>query len=60
MQILLFTVFVTAVVFFLLGLGYGLSSLEEERSSTQRYRMPHKMRRRRKVKRQRVRCRSER
>jgi hypothetical protein len=39
--ILLFFVFVAAVVFFLLGLGYGLSSLvEEERSSTRRCRIP--------------------
>jgi len=36
-QMLLFFVFLTAIVFFLLGLGYGLSWIEEERSSTRRY-----------------------
>ena len=37
MSILMFIIFITAIVFFLLGLGYGLSWIEEERSSTRRY-----------------------
>jgi len=37
--ILMFIIFITAIVFFLLGLGYGLSWIEEERSSTRRYRI---------------------
>jgi hypothetical protein len=58
-QILLFFIFIAAVVFFLLGLGYGLSSLEEERSSPPRSRMPQEMKHRRKARRHRVRCRFE-
>jgi hypothetical protein len=52
-QILLFFIFVAAVVFFIVGLGYGLSSLEG-RSSLPRTRTPHEMQRRRKARRHRV------
>jgi hypothetical protein len=38
--VLLFFIFIAAVVLFLLGLGYGLSSFEKERSSTRRWRIP--------------------
>src|SRR5215212_7514307 len=58
-QILLFFIFIAAVVFFILGLGYGLSSLEEEQSSLPRWRMPREMQHRRKARRHRVRCRFE-
>ena len=40
MPILMFIIFITAIIFFLLGLGYGLSWIEGERSSTRRYRIP--------------------
>lgn len=58
MQILLFFIFVAAVVFFLVGLGFGLSSLEE-RSSIPRWRMPQEMQHRRKARGHRVRSRFE-
>jgi hypothetical protein len=51
--VLLSFIFVAAVVFFLLGLGYGLSSLEEERSNTRRYRIPRVACYRRKTRRRR-------
>jgi len=56
--ILSFFVFVVLVALGTLALGYGLS-LFEEQSSTRRCRIPHEMYRRRKVRRQRVRCRLE-
>jgi len=57
--ILMFIIFITAIVFFLLGLGYGLSWIEEERSSTRRYRVPREARYRKKTRRRRVRCKFE-
>jgi hypothetical protein len=56
-QILLFFIFVAAVVFFLVGLGFGLSWVEEERSSIPRRRMPQEMQPRRKARGHRVRSR---
>jgi hypothetical protein len=54
--ILLFFIFVVLVVLVTLALGYGLSSVEEQILS-RRCRMSHEMHRRRKLRRQRVRCR---
>jgi len=52
--VLLFFIFIAVVVFFLLGLGYGLYSLlEEERSSTRRCRILRVARYRRKTRRRR-------
>jgi hypothetical protein len=51
--VLLFFIFIAAVVFVLLGLGYGLSSLEKERSSTRRWRLPREACYRRKSRRRR-------
>jgi hypothetical protein len=52
--VLLFFIFIAAVVLFLLGLGYGLSLLlEEERSSTRRWRLPREACYRRKTRRRR-------
>jgi hypothetical protein len=56
--ILVFFVFVVLVVFGTLALGYGLS-LFEEQTVGRRYRMPYKTHPRRRVRRQRVRCRFE-
>jgi hypothetical protein len=58
-QILLFFIFVAAVVFVLVGLGFGLSLVEEERSSIPRRRMPQEMQPRRKARGHRVRSRFE-
>jgi hypothetical protein len=59
-QILLFFIFVAAVVLFLVGLGFGLSWVEEEeRSSIPRRRMPQEMQHRRKARGHRVRSRFE-
>jgi hypothetical protein len=54
--ILLFFTFVVLVVLVTLGLGYGLSSAEERRS-TRRCRMSREMHRRRNLRKQRVQCR---
>jgi hypothetical protein len=51
--VLLFFIFIAAVVTFLFGLGYGLSSLEEERSSTRRWRKSREACYRRKTRRRR-------
>ena len=60
MQILLFFIFVAAVVLFIVGLGFGLSWVEaEERSSIPRRRMPKEMQPTRKARGHRVRSRSE-
>ena len=53
MPILLLFIFIAAVVFFLLRLGYGLSSLEKERSSTRRCRISREAHFRRKTRRRR-------
>ncbi len=58
MQILSFFVFVVAVAVGTSAIGQGLS-LIGERTVSRRCRMPHEMLRRRKVHRQRVRCRFE-
>ncbi len=58
MQILLFFIFVALVGVGMLALGYGLS-LVEDRTVGRRCRMPHETYRRRKVRRQKVRCRFE-
>ena len=58
MLILLFFIFVAVVCLVTVGLSYGLSSVEEQ-AIGRRCRMPQKMHRRRKVGRQRVRCRLE-
>lgn len=55
-QILSFFVFVVAVAIGTSAIGYGLSLLTE-RTVSRRCRMRHQMLRRRKVHRQRVRCR---
>ena len=56
MQVLSFFVFVLTVAFATSAIGYGLS-LFEKRTASRRCRMPQGMLRRRKVHRQRVRCR---
>jgi hypothetical protein len=56
--ILLFFIFIAVVVVCILVLYYSLSSVEKRRS-TWRCRMPHEMHRRRKLRRQRMRCRFE-
>jgi CHASE3 domain sensor protein len=56
--ILLFFIFIAAVVFFILALGYGLSSLEEKRSSTRRCRRPQEAHYRRKTRTRRCKGRS--
>ncbi len=56
--ILMFFVFVVLVGVGILALGYGLS-LFEERTISRRCQVPSEMYRRRKVRRQRVRCRFE-
>jgi hypothetical protein len=56
--IVLFFIFVAVVCVCILALGYSLSSLEK-RTISRRCRMPYHMHRRRKVRRQRVRCRLE-
>jgi hypothetical protein len=56
MPILLFFIFVAVVVLLTVGLSYGLSSVEE-RAIGRRCRMPYEMHRRRKIRRQRERCR---
>jgi hypothetical protein len=53
--VLLFFIFVDVVVLCTVALAYSISSFEEQ-SSTRRCRMPHEMYRR-KVRKQRVRCR---
>ncbi len=58
MQILSFFVFVLTVAVGTSAFGYGLTLLME-RTVGRRCRMPHEMLRRRKVRRQRVRCRLE-
>ncbi|MDQ3363010.1 MAG: hypothetical protein M3534_15365 [Actinomycetota bacterium] len=58
LQILAFFVFVVAVAVGTSAIGYGLS-LWTERAASRRCRMPHEILRRRKVHRQRVRCRLE-
>jgi len=54
--ILLFFIFVAVVVLVTVGLSYGLSSVEE-RAISRRCRMPHETRCKRKVRRQRMKCR---
>ncbi len=54
--ILLFFIFVAVVALVTIGLGYGLSSVEEQ-AIGRRCWMPYEMNRRRKIRRQRVRCR---
>jgi peptidoglycan/LPS O-acetylase OafA/YrhL len=56
--ILLFFIFVAVVCVCIVALGYSLSSFEEQPIS-RRCRMSYLMSRRRKVRRQRVRCRVE-
>jgi hypothetical protein len=56
--ILMFFAFVALVCVCMLALVYGLSSFEE-RPLSRRCRMPYRMHRRKKVRRQRVRCRFE-
>jgi hypothetical protein len=56
--ILLFLVYAAVVVVFALVLAYCLSVVEEQ-TLGRRCRMPHEIHRRRKLKRQRVRCRFE-
>jgi hypothetical protein len=56
--ILLFLIFVLLVGVCTLALGYGLSSIEE-RTISRRCRMSQEAYRRKKVRRQRVRCRFE-
>ncbi len=58
MAILVFFIFVVLVVFGILALGCGLS-LVEDRTVGRRCRIPHEMRRKRKVQRQKARCRFE-
>ncbi len=58
MQVLWFFVFVVAVVVGTSAFGYGLSLLTEQTLS-RRCRMPHEAHRRRRVHRQRGRCRLE-
>ena len=58
MQVLSFFVFVVAVAVGTSAFGYGLSLLGE-RAASRRCRVPHEMLRRRKVHRQRGRCRLE-
>lgn len=58
MQVLSFFVFVVAVAIGTSAIGYGLS-LWTERAASRRCRVPHEMLRRRKVHRQRGRCRLE-
>jgi hypothetical protein len=55
--ILLFLIFVVVVVLVIIGLSYGLSSVEEEQSISRRCQMPHEMHRRRNLRRRNVRCR---
>jgi hypothetical protein len=55
-QILLFFIFVAVVALVAVGLSYGLSSVEEQ-AMDRRCRMPYEMHRRRKIRRQRERCR---
>ncbi len=57
-QVLSFFVFVVVVAVGTLGFGYGLS-LWMERAASRRCRMPHQMLRRRRIHRQRARCRLE-
>jgi hypothetical protein len=60
--ILVFFIFVVLVVFGILALGCGLSLVEdlvEDRTVGRRCRIPHEMRRKRKVQRQKARCRFE-
>jgi hypothetical protein len=54
----LFFIFVDVVVLCTVALAYSISSFEEQ-SSTRRCRIPHEMRLKRKVQRQKVRCRFE-
>jgi hypothetical protein len=56
--VLLFFIFVDVVVLCTVALAYSISSFEEQ-SSTRRCRIPHEMRLKRKVQRQKVRCRFE-
>ncbi len=58
MQILSFFMFVVMAGFIILVVGYGLSLLEGRGERT-RCRMPHKVYRRKKVRRHGVRCRLE-
>ncbi len=58
MQVLSFFVFIATVAVATSAIGYGLS-LWTERAASRRCRMPHQMLCRRKVHRQRVRCRLE-
>ena len=58
MPILLFLVSVAVVVVFALALGYCLF-VEEERTVSRRCRMSHERYRRKRTRRQRVRCRFE-
>ena len=58
MQVLSFFAFVLTAAFATSAIGYGLS-LFEERAASRRCRMPHKTLRRRRVHRQRGRCRLE-
>ena len=58
MPTLLFFIFVAFVVLVTLGLGYGLSSVEQ-RAISRRCLWPDEMHRRRKLRMQRVRCRFE-
>ncbi len=55
MQILSFVMFVVMTVFFILAVGYGLSLLEG-RGQRSRCRVPPKVYRRKRVRRQGVRC----
>ena len=58
MQVLSFFVFVLIAAFATSAIGYGLS-LFEERTASRRCRVPHEALRRRRVHRQRGRCRLE-
>lgn len=58
MAILSFFTFIVLAGLGTLAFGYGVSLLRE-RTPSRRCRMPHEMRRRRTVRRQRVRCRYE-
>ena len=58
MPILLFFIFIAVVCLVTVGLSYGLSSVEEQ-TIGRRCQIPYEMYRRRKIRRQRVRCRFE-
>lgn len=58
MPVVVFYIFVAVISVCILGLGYCLSSIEK-RTVSRRCRIPYEMHRRRKIRKQRVRCRFE-